>query len=164
MMSHSWSFKRFSGEQAYIYDNCKAMISGGAIHSVSGYGANTITVRNKSKIETLHSYGTTKVSVDSNDASIETIRYFTRCGCVDQSQKVNLELSGGRFGNIGTGSTEVALHIVGYNLSKSAYGGDYGYGVVKGRWRDGTDFSFNLLDTSTFSHTDLHNVETTSNK
>jgi len=144
--------------ELYIYDNCKALISGGKVGAISGYGKNSITLRGKAEIEKLHSYGASKIVVESNNVSIDSIQYFTRCGCVDQSQKVKLEVARGQFGSIGTGSTEVALNITGYNLSKSAYGGKFGYGVVKGRWKDGTVFSIDLADKSTFSHTDLYEL------
>ncbi len=97
--------------------------------------------------------------MDSSDVSVDAIQYFTRCGCVDQSQKVRIDLSGGRFNTVGTGSTEVALNVTGYDLHKSAYGGKHGYGRVKGRWKDGTGFSFDLADKSTFSHTDLRSLQ-----
>jgi hypothetical protein len=144
--------------EMYIYDNCEALISGGKIRTVSGYGKHTITLRGKAEIEKLQSYGASKIIIDSMDTRVDSIQYFTRCGCVDQSQKVKLELVGGYFGSIGTGATEVALNIAGYNLSKSAYGGKFGYGVVKGRWKDGTVFFIDLADKSTFSQTDLYEL------
>ena len=145
-------------KEMYIYGDCEALISGGKTGTVYGYGQNTLTLRGKAEIEKLHSYGASKIVVESNNVSIDSIQYFTRCGCVDQSQKVKLEVARGQFGSIGTGSTEVALNITGYNLSKSAYGGKFGYGVVKGRWKDGTVFSIDLADKSTFSHTDLYEL------
>ncbi len=144
--------------ELYIYDSCNAVISGGEIGTIYGYGKNTVTIKERAVIETVQSYGATRVVVNSSDAAIDTIQYFTRCGCVDQSQSVQLELARGRFGNIGTGSTEVSISITGYRLSKSAYGGDYGFGWVKGRWKDGDDFSINFTDESTFGHTVLYRL------
>ncbi|NQV31715.1 MAG: hypothetical protein HQ515_03430 [Phycisphaeraceae bacterium] len=142
-------------KEMYIYDHCRVVISGGRVGTVSGYGENTVTFKEKAEIETLHSYGATQIIVDSNDASIGTIQYFTKCGCVDQSQNVQLKLAGGRFGHIGTGSSEVLIHLTGYSLSKSAYGGDHGFGEVRGRWKDGAEFSIHFTDKSTFGHTHL---------
>ena len=151
-------------KEMYINDNCTALISGGRTDTVVGYGTNTVTIKGNCKIGKLQPYGPTQIIVDSNDVSIETIQYPTKCGCVDQSQKNDLILSGGRFCNVGTGSTDVLLTIIGYNLSKSAFGGAYGYGIVKGRWKDGTDFSINFVDKSTFSHTDLRDLQHASHK
>ena len=151
-------------ESLYIYDHCQAEISGGRVNMVSGYGHNTVTLREKAEIGTLQSYGDTHLIVDSDEASLETLRYFTKCGCVDQSQRAKLELSCGRFTNIGTGLSDVLLTITGYELSKSAYGGTYGYGTVKGRWKNGTDFAINLMDKSTFSHTGLHDLSSASDR
>jgi len=139
-------------QEMSIYDQCTALISGGKTGTVSGYGDNSVTIRGKAEIAALHAYGATQVAVDSDDATVETIRFFTKCGCVDQSQKIKLELSCGQFRNIGTGATEVMLDIAGLDLTKSAYGGTYGYGVVSGRWENGRQFCINLADTSTFSH------------
>ncbi|MCP4451119.1 MAG: hypothetical protein GY809_06635, partial [Planctomycetes bacterium] len=126
-------------EAMTIYDNCLAEISGGSIDTVSGYGKNKVTLRDNAQIIALHSYGETHLIVESDEATLETIQYFTKCGCVDQSQRARLDLSGGRFRNIGTGLSDVLLTITGQDLSKSAYGGTYGYGMVKGRWKNGTD-------------------------
>jgi hypothetical protein len=145
-------------KEMYIYDHCRVVISGGRVGTVSGYGENTVTLKEKAEIGTLHAYGATKVIVDSNDASIDTIQYFTKCGCVDQSQNVQLKLAGGRFGHIGTGPSEVLIHVTGYSLSKSAYGGDHGFGEVRGRWGDGAEFSIHFTDKSTFGHTHLLNL------
>ena len=147
-----------------LYDKCEAQVLGGKIGTMSGYGENTVTIKDKAKIENLNAYGSTQVIVDSNDASIGTIQYFTKCGCVNQSQKVKLELSGSQFDHIGTGLSEVALNIMGTHLTKSAYGGDYGYGEVTGRWRDGTGFSISFMDKWTFAHTDLHSPSSASNQ
>ncbi len=146
-------------EEMYIYDHCRAVISGGRIGTVSGYGENTVTLKEEAEIETLHAYGATKVIVDSNDACIDTIQYVNKCGCVDQSQDVQLKLAGGRFGHIGTGSAEVLIHLTGYRLSKSAFGGDHGFGEVRGRWEDGAEFVIHFTDKSTFAHTHLLDLD-----
>ena len=146
-------------QEMYLYDTCSLVITGGKIDTVSGYGHNAITVKGRAQIGKVQGYGAPKLVVDGADARVDTIQYFTKCGCVDQSQKVRIDLSGGTFNTIGTGSTEVALNVTGYDLRKSAYGGKHGYGLVKGKWKDGTSFSFDLADKSTFSHTDLHGLQ-----
>jgi len=145
-------------QEMYLYDACSLVITGGKIDAVLGYGHNPITVRERAHIGKVHGYGAPKLVVDGIDARVDTIQYFSKCGCVDQSQKVRIDLSGGNFGAVGTGSTEVALNVTGYDLHKSAYGGKHGYGLVKGKWKDGTNFSFDLADKSTFSHTDLYSL------
>lgn len=148
-------------KEVYIYDHCEALISGGKIGVISGYGKNTLTIKGGAEIAALHAYGATQVVVDSDDAAIEAIRYFTKCGCVDQSQKANLEFSRGRLRNIGTGATEVTLTVIGLDLKKLAYGGAYGYGSVSGRWENGKAFSIHLADASTFSHIVLRELWST---
>lgn len=50
------------------------------------------------------------------------------------------------------------INIFGYDLSKTASGGEYGYGFVTGEWADGTIFSINLVVADAYSAVVLHEI------
>ena len=62
-----------------VYDNCQAIVSGGKTETLSGYGENTITIKDRARIGKLHSYGATKVIMDSNDAIIDRLTSRKTC-------------------------------------------------------------------------------------
>ena len=71
----------------------------------------------------------------------------TKCGC--GRDLVTDDLAAGE---------SALINVYGYNLGKSAAGGEFGNGFVWGEWQSGVAFNFDFYGTDTHSHVILHEI------
>lgn len=140
------------------YDESTINISGGTVNTLNSYESSTVNTFGGS-IYGLYAYDTSMVDVRDN-AHVDILRargysvVDVSGGTLDlisASLFGTVSLSGGLISDYLAAADSGIINVYGYNLSKVASGGGYGYGFVEGQWDDGTIFTIDFGGPDTYS-------------
>jgi hypothetical protein len=114
--------------------------SGGSVYSLEAWESSTANVWGEADVSSLGSRGSGVVNMSGGMADY--------VGAIESG---TVNLSGGLvLDSLWAGDSGI-INIYGYDLSKTASGGTYGYGFVNGYWSDNTPFSIYLDGSGTYS-------------